>query len=119
MNRNTFERLICEATKRRTQLTRAPDRVNAAHRCAGEGLEQPPPARADSEPPLGQVRLDLAEDELGQSLPGALQIEHELGLRVRGSQQLFEAQLPTPRRYELPPIPENRDRPGRLQVADL
>ncbi|HEX2434533.1 MAG TPA: hypothetical protein VHI55_11360, partial [Gaiellaceae bacterium] len=70
-------------------------------------------------PPLGQVRLDLAEDELGQSLPGALQIEHELGLRVRGSKQLFEAQLPTPRRLELPPIPENRDRSGRLQVADL
>jgi hypothetical protein len=119
VDRNTFECLIGETAKRQTQLWRAADGVHAAHGGALEGLEQPPPARADGEPSLGQVRLELTEDEVGQSLPRAFEIEHELGLRGRGREQLSQTQLGAPRRLEPPPIPENRDRPSGLQVPDL
>jgi hypothetical protein len=74
---------------------------------------------ADCEPSLAKVGLDRAEDTLSQSLPRPLQIQHELGVDRGGREQLVQTQARAPRRLELPPIPENRDWPGRLQVPDL
>jgi hypothetical protein len=93
--------------------------VNTAHGCSREGLEQPPRARAHGKPSLAQVWRDRTEDLLGQSLPRALQVEHELSLGGHRREQLLQAQLRPPRRLELPSIPKHRDQPSRLQVPDL
>jgi hypothetical protein len=119
MNRKTLESLTGEAMKHLSELSRAADGMNAAYGCAGERLEQPPPAGTHGEPALAQVRLELAEDVVGQSLPRPLQVQYQLGVRGRGREQLVQLQSPAPRRLELPPIPENRDRPGGLQVPNL
>jgi hypothetical protein len=119
VDRNPLERVISEATKRQTELSRAADGVHATHRCVGEGLEQSPPAGGDGEASLRQVGRERMDDALGESLPWALQIEQELRLGGRGGKQLFQTKLRAPRRLKPPPIPENRDRPGRLQVPDL
>jgi hypothetical protein len=96
MNRNALELMTGEATKRFSKLSRVANRVNAAHRCAGERLEHSPPAGTHGEPPLAQVRLDRTEDVLGEPLPRALQIQHELRLGGRGREQLVQAELPAP-----------------------
>jgi hypothetical protein len=93
--------------------------VDTTDRCAGEGLEQSPPAGADGESSLGQIRLDRTEDLLCQLPPWALQVEHQLCLGGGGGEQLVQTEPWAPRRLELPPVPENRDRAGRFQVPDL
>jgi hypothetical protein len=93
--------------------------MNPADRRTGEGLEQSPPTGADREPSLPEVRLELTKHALTQTPSRALQVEDELGLRIRCRQQLVQVQPPAPLRFELPAIPENRDRPGRLQVPDF
>jgi hypothetical protein len=119
MNRNALELMTGEATKHFAELSRVANRMDAAHGRAGEGLEHSPPAGAHGELPLSQVRLDRTKDVLGQSLPRALQVQHQLRLGGRGREQLVQAELSAPRRSELPPIPENRNRSGCLQVPDL
>jgi hypothetical protein len=119
VNRDTLEPPICEATKHCPELSCVANGMNAAHGCSCEGLEQSPRARAHGKTSLAQVWLDRTEDMLGKSLPRPLQVEHELSLGGHGREQLLQAQLPAPRRLELPSIPKNGDRPGRLQVPDL
>jgi hypothetical protein len=96
MNRNTLESLTGEAMKQLSELSRAANGMDAAHWCAGEGLEQSPPAGADSELPVAEVRLDCMEDALGQSLSRSLQVQHELSLGRRRCEQIVQAQLPVP-----------------------
>jgi hypothetical protein len=93
--------------------------MNAAYRGSRERLEQSPPARADGEPSGIQIRLELAEYPLGQSLSRAFQVEHQLGLAGCGREQLVQGEPRAPPASELPAIPENRDRPRRLQVSDF
>ena len=49
----------------------------------------------------------------------ALEIEHQLGAVAGGGQQLVENHPRRPRRRELPPVPQDRERPDGLAVADL
>ena len=119
MDRNPFEPLPGKTTKHPAELPRTAYRMNPAYRRTGEGLEQSPPAGADGEAPLPQVRLELTDHALGQSPSRPLQIEYELGLRSRCREQLVQAEPAAPRCSNLPAIPENRDRPGRLQVPDF
>jgi hypothetical protein len=49
----------------------------------------------------------------------ALEVEHQLGARAGGGQQLVEHHPRRPGRRELPAVPQNRERPDGLAVSDL
>lgn len=93
--------------------------MNATHRRSGEHVEQSPPTRAHGEASLVQVWLDGLEDAFGELHPGAFQVQDELGLGGRRGQQLDQVQSRAPRCSELPAIPQDRDRAGRLEMPDL
>jgi hypothetical protein len=49
----------------------------------------------------------------------ALEVEHQLGARAGGGEQLVEHHPRRPGRRELPAVPQDRDRADGLAVADL
>lgn len=119
MNRDSVQPTARVAAQQPLELPRVPHRVDAANGARGERLEQPPATRAHGEPAPAQVWPDGVEDTLGKAQPRSLQIQHELRRGGSRGEQLVQVQPRAPRRLELPAIPKDRQRPDRLQVADL
>lgn len=119
MDRDPVEPFARKATPQTPQLAIAADGVDAANRKAGERLEQCPPPGADGEPPVSEIGPDGIEDAPTESRPRPLQIEQELCLRSGSGEEVVQLQSRVPWGRELPPIPEDGERPDRLEVPHL
>ena len=102
------------------QLADTADRVDDPDLGArGERLEQTPVLRAHGQPVAPPTRFERRQHAGGQPAVMTLEIQHQLGAGGRLGQQLVQEQPGSPRRSELPAVPQDRDRPDRLAVADL
>ena len=93
--------------------------MHAANRVARERVEHAPAAGTNRESTATEVRLDGREGESRESLVSSFEVEHELCLVGGRGEQLVQLQSRTPRRYDLPAIPQYGQRACRLQVTDL
>ena len=119
MDRDPVEPCPRQAALQAPELARASDRVDAPNRNIGEWLEQSPPAGTDSEAPLWEVRPDRVQNAPAQLRPGAFEVEQELGLGSRGGKEVVQQQSRAPGGGELPAIPEDGERPDRLEMPHL
>ena len=119
MNRDSVDPPTSGLPEESTQLTHAPHRMHAPYGDIREWLEQPPVASADGEAARAEVRLQGLEHELGKAEPPTLQVQHELRLLRRRSEQLVQQKTGPPGSGDRPAIPEDRERPDGLQMADL
>lgn len=119
MNRDSVDPPTSALPEEPAQLTHAPDRMHAPYGDVREWLQQPPVASADGEAPRAEVRLQGLQHESGEAEPPTLQVQHELRLLRRCREQLVQQETGPPGGGDRPAIPEDRERPDGLQMADL
>lgn len=101
------------------ELLRAADGLEAPDGELRERLEQARRSHADRERALGQERRDRSGHQGAQTPAPPLQVEHQLGPRLRRTQEVVQRQAGHPGTSDVPPVPEQRQRTDALEVAYL
>jgi hypothetical protein len=121
VDRDALEPPTGEAAAQPRELQRAPDGLDdpdAPDR--PERLKRAPAAGADGDSSPGpQARLERLRDAGAQAPAPAFQVEDELCLDAERAEELSEGEPRRERIRKRPAVPQDRERPGGLEVAHL